>query len=461
MFHLDRGLPASVEAERSILGAILLDNYSYNEAAEKLSSEDFFLDSHRRIYSRMAELIDARRAVDIVTLVEELARRKEVEAVGGVAYLASLTEGLPRRPSIEEYVRIVKDKSLARQLIIICNTAITRAADQSDEALVVLDSAESGLLEVSERGITRGFAGIPEIVRDSFGTIDNLYAQQKEVTGLATHYTQFDKMTSGLQASDLIIIAARPSMGKTAWAINIAENAAVRDGKVVAVFSLEMSKESLLRRMLASQALVSMQKIQTGFIPKQDRSKLMEALERLAEAKIFIDDTPAIALSEMRAKARRLQRQQGGLDLIVIDYLQLMTASTFGVGARRYENRTQEVSAISRGLKALAKELKVPVVALSQLSRASEQRGGDKKPMLSDLRESGSIEQDADVVAFIHRDSYYNKDENGEEDPDSKNKAEIIIAKQRNGPTGSVHLAYRADCTRFENMAFGEAPGEY
>ena len=461
MFHLDRGLPASVEAERSILGAILLDNYSYNEAAEKLSAEDFFLDSHRRIYSRMAELIDARRAVDIVTLVEELARRKEVEAVGGVAYLASLTEGLPRRPSIEEYVRIVKDKSLARQLIIICNTAITRAADQSDEALVVLDSAESGLLEVSERGITRGFAGIPEIVRDSFGTIDNLYAQQKEVTGLATHYTQFDKMTSGLQASDLIIIAARPSMGKTAWAINIAENAAVRDGKVVAVFSLEMSKESLLRRMLASQALVSMQKIQTGFIPKQDRSKLMEALERLAEAKIFIDDTPAIALSEMRAKARRLQRQQGGLDLIVIDYLQLMTASTFGVGARRYENRTQEVSAISRGLKALAKELKVPVVALSQLSRASEQRGGDKKPMLSDLRESGSIEQDADVVAFIHRDSYYNKDENGEEDPDSKNKAEIIIAKQRNGPTGSVHLAYRADCTRFENMAFGEAPGEY
>jgi replicative DNA helicase len=458
---LDRGLPASVEAERSILGAILLDNHSYNEAAEKLSAEDFSLDSHRRIYSRMAELIDAHRAVDIVTLAEELARRKEVEAVGGVAYLASLTEGLPRRPSIEEYVRIVKDKSLARQLIIICTTAITRAADQSDEALVVLDSAESGLLEVSERGITRGFAGIPEIVRDSFGTIDNLYAQQKEVTGLATHYTQFDKMTSGLQASDLIIIAARPSMGKTAWAINIAENAAVRDGKVVAVFSLEMSKESLLRRMLASQALVSMQKIQTGFIPKQDRSKLMEALERLAEARIFIDDTPAIALSEMRAKARRLQRQQGGLDLIVIDYLQLMTASSFGIGARRYENRTQEVSAISRGLKALAKELRVPVVALSQLSRASEQRGGDKKPMLSDLRESGSIEQDADVVAFIHRDSYYNKDENGEEDPDSKNKAEIIIAKQRNGPTGSVHLAYRADCTRFENMAFGEAPGEY
>src|ERR1700744_1535151 len=450
---LDRGPPASVHAEPSILGAILLDNHAYNEAAEKLRAEDFSLDSHRRIYSRMAELIDAQRAVDIVTLAEELARRKEVEAVGGVAYLASLTEGLPRRPSIEEYVRIVKDKSLARQLITISNTAITRAADQSDEALVVLDPAESGLLEVSERGITRGFVGIPEIIRDSFGTIDNLYAQQKEGTGLASNSTQFDKMTRGLQSSAPIIIAARPSMGKTAWAINIAENAAVRDGKVVAVFSLEMSKESLLRRMLASQALVSRQKIQTGFIPRADGDKLMEALERLAEAKIFIDDTPAIALSEMRAKARRLQRQQGALDLIVIDYLQLMSASTFGVGAKRYENRTQEVSAISRGLKALAKELRVPVVALSQPSRASEQRGGDKKPMLSDLRESGSIEQDADVVAFIHRDSYYNRDEDMSES--DRAKAEIILAKQRNGPTGTIHLNFVSRFTRFDNPDSG------
>jgi replicative DNA helicase len=456
---LARGLPASVDAERSILGAILQDNYAYNEAAEKIRAEDFALDSHRRIFACMAAMIDAGRAVDFVTLTEELARRKEVDAIGGRAYLASLTEGLPRRPSIGEYVRIVKDKSQARQVIGICSTTIARASDQSDDALVVLDAASSGLMEVAERGITRGFAGIPEIVRDSFGTIDNLYAQQREVTGLATHYTHFDKMTSGLQASDLIIIAARPSMGKTAWAINIAENAAVNDGKVVAIFSLEMSKESLLRRMLASQAMVSMQKIQTGFIPKQDRGKLMEALGRLAEAKVFIDDTPAIALSEMRAKARRLQRQQGGLDLIVIDYLQLMTASTGG--GRGYENRTQEVSAISRGLKALAKELRVPVVALSQLSRSSEKRGGDRRPVLSDLRESGSIEQDADVVAFIHRDSYYSRDENGDEDEESKREAEIIIAKQRNGPTGSVHLVYLAECTRFENMAFGTAPGEF
>ncbi len=458
---LEAGLPASVEAERSILGAILLDNHAFNEAAERLRAEDFSLDSHRRIFSRMAELIDRRRAVDIVTLSEELASRKEVEAVGGVAYLASLTEGLPRRPSIEDYVRIVKDKSLGRQLIQICASAITRAADQSQDALAVLEDAESGLLEVSEHGIARGFAGIAEIVRESFGSIDNLYAQQREVKGLATHYKMFDKMTTGLQPADLVIIAARPSMGKTAWAINIAENAAVKDGKVVAIFSLEMSRESLLRRMLASQALVSMQKIQTGFIPKQDRERLMDALERLTEAKIFVDDTPAISLGEMRAKARRLQRQQGALDLIVVDYLQLMGASAGGERGRRFENRTQEVSAISRGLKALAKELRAPVVALSQLSRASEQRGGDKKPMLSDLRESGSIEQDADVVAFIHRESYYHRDENGEEDPELKNKAEIIIAKQRNGPTGSVHLAYLAECTRFENLAYDAEPGAY
>jgi replicative DNA helicase len=457
----ERGLPASIDAERSILGAILLDNHSYNEAAEKLNADDFALDSHRRIFGRMAELIDAGRAVDIVTLAEELAKRKEVEAVGGVAYLASLTEGLPRRLSIEEYVRIVKDKSLLRQLINICSSAITRAADQGEEALEVLNAAESGLLEVTERGITRGFASIPEIVRNSFGTIDNLYKEGREVTGLATHFVDFDRVTSGLQASELIIIAARPSMGKTAWAINIAQNAAVQGGKVVAIFSLEMSKESLLRRMLASQALVDSQKIQKGFLLREDQQKLTHALEQLAESKMFIDDTPGISLTEMRAKARRLRQLNGSLDLIVVDYLQLMTASSFGPGTKRYENRTQEVSAISRGLKALAKELSVPVIALSQLSRASEQRGGDKKPMLSDLRESGSIEQDADVVAFIHREAYYNRDENGQPDPDTENKAEIIIAKQRNGPTGSVHLAYLSKCTRFENLAYGQDGGDY
>src|ERR1700749_4012817 len=291
----ERGLPASIDAERSILGAILLDNLMYNEAAEKLRADDFALDSHRRIYSRMTELMDASRAVHIVTLAEELARPKEVEAFGGVTYLASLTEGLPRRLSIEEYVRIVKDKSLLRQLINICSTALTRAADQGEEALEVLNAADSALLEVTERGITRGFASIPEIVRDSFGTIDNLYKEGREVTGLATHFSDCDKMTSGLQASELIIIAARPSMGKTAWAINIAQNCAVRDQKVVAVFSLEMSKESLLRRMLASEAHVGAKKIQTGFIPREDRESLTNALERLVEAPLYIDDTPGIS----------------------------------------------------------------------------------------------------------------------------------------------------------------------
>jgi replicative DNA helicase len=457
----ERGLPASIDAERSILGAILLDNHAYNEAAEKLVAGDFALDSHQRIFARIGELMDASRAVDIVTLAEELAKRKEVESIGGVAYLASLTEGLPRRLSIEEYVRIVKDKSLLRQLINICSMSITRAADQSEEALEILNAAETDLLEVTEKGITRGFTGIPEIVRGSFGTIDNLYKEGREVTGLATHFDEYDRMTSGLQKSELTIIAARPSMGKTALAINIAQNAAVRAAKTVAVFSLEMSKESLLRRMLASEALVDSQKIQKGFLGRDDHAKLSSALERLVESHIFIDDTPGISLSEMRAKARRLRQTMGGLDLIVIDYLQLMSASIPGPGQRRYENRTQEVSAISRGLKALAKEMNLPVIALSQLSRASEQRGGDKKPMLSDLRESGSIEQDADVVAFIHRESYYNRDENGQPDPDTANKAEIIIAKQRNGPTGSVHLAYMSKCTRFENLAFGEDGGGY
>ena len=320
------------------------------------------------------------------------------------------------------------------------------AADQTEDATTVLNDVEKRLAEVADSAIQRGFSGIPEIVANSFGSIDALYEQGREVTGLATHYIEFDKMTSGLQNSELIIIAARPSMGKTAWAINIAQNCAVKDGKVVAVFSLEMSKESLLRRMLASEAMVGARKLQTGFIPREDKTKLIAALDRLMNSKMFIDDTPGITLAEMRAKARRLRQQEGALDLIVIDYLQLMTGSS-STSKAKFENRTQEVSSISRGLKALAKELGVPVVALSQLSRGSEQRTGDKKPLLSDLRESGSIEQDADVVAFIHREEYYDR-----ENEDIKGQAEIIIAKQRNGPTGSLKLAYLSDFTRFENL---------
>ncbi len=455
-----QGLPSSIHAEVAILGAMLLDAVAINDATGRLKSEDFSLDSHRRVYDAMLQLMQGNHAVDLVTVREALDRKKELESIGGPPYLAYLAEGIPRNLNVESYVRIVKDKSLLRQLMAIFNEGASRSGDQSEEAITVLSDIEARLGEVADQAITRSFSNIADIVASSFGSIDKLYEQGREITGLATHYTEFDRMTSGLQDSELIIIAARPSMGKTAWAINIAQNAAVRDGKVVAVFSLEMSKESLLRRMLASEALVNSRKIQTGFLPREDKGKLLAALERLMESKMFIDDTPGITLAEMRAKARRLKQQEGSLDLIVIDYLQLMTGSVGG-NQKKFENRTQEVSAVSRGLKALAKEMRVPVVALSQLSRSSEQRGGDKKPLLSDLRESGSIEQDADVVAFIHRDSYYNKDENGDEDPESKGKAEIIIAKQRNGPTGSVHLAYLADYTRFENLQSGGDSGGY
>jgi len=448
------GLPSSIHTEVAILGAMMLDGVAISDATAKLRAEDFSLDSHQRVYRAMVELMAKGHGVDYLTVQEELARRRELDSIGGPAYLAYLSEGIPRNFNIESYVRIVKDKSLLRQLMSIFHDGQVRASDQSEDAITVLGDVEALLADVADAAIQRGLAGIGEIVASSFGSIDKLYEQGREVTGLATRYTDFDKMTSGLQDSELIIIAARPSMGKTAWAINIAQNAAVHDGKVVAVFSLEMSKESLLRRMLASEALVGSRKLQTGTMMREDKGKLLSALERLMESKMFIDDTPGITLAEMRAKARRLKQQEGRLDMIMVDYLQLMTG-TNTTGKKGFENRTQEVSSISRGLKALAKEMKVAVVALSQLSRGSEQRaGGDKRPLLSDLRESGSIEQDADVVAFIHREEYYDRD-----NEDLKGKAEIIIAKQRNGPTGVVHLAYLADYTRFENLAKDDGGG--
>jgi replicative DNA helicase len=447
---LDTGLPANLDAEKTILGAILLDNAAHAEAAEHIKPDDFSLDSHRRIFLRMSELIDMGRAVDIVTLSNELSRYKEVEAVGGVAYLASLTEGLPRRPVIEDYIRIVKDKSLLRRLMGICSAAIAKAADQSQDAIGVLDETESQLLEVSQSGLSQGLQRIDEVVRGSFGSIDNLYNHRGDITGLETGFTDFDRMTSGLQKGELIIIAARPSMGKTALAINIAQNAAIRHNAIVAIFSLEMNKESLLRRMLASQASVDQQRIQKGFFGRAEQEKLQEALSLLVESRVYIDDSAASTIAEMRAKARRLKQNAGGLDLIMIDYLQLMSATMPGASKRGFENRVQEVSAISRGLKAMAKELQVPVIALSQLSRSNEKRD-DKRPMLSDLRESGSIEQDADVVAFIHRESYYNrKDDLSAEE---KAEAEIIISKQRNGPTGIVKMHWNSAFTRFDGVA--------
>jgi replicative DNA helicase len=452
---LDRGLPASAEAERAILGAILLDNSSYPQAAEFLRAEDFSLDSHRRIYLRMMELAETGRAIDFVTLTEQLGQHKEIESVGGVAYVTSLTDGLPRVKNIEQYVKIVKDKALLRGLIHAATSAIQKAYEQEAPAEEIVDAAESEIFKVAEQRIGRGFQGVQEIVKQSFGSIDKLYEQGQRITGLETHFTEFDNKTSGLQKSDLIIIAARPSMGKTALAINIAENAAVLDHKVVGVFSLEMSRESLLMRLLCSQARVDSHKLRTGFLGRDDYNQLVTALAGLIEAPIFIDDTPAISVSEMRAKCRRLQQAQGRLDLIVVDYLQLVAGTPSGT-AKRYENRTQEVSAISRGLKGLAKEMRCPVLALSQLSRAPENRTGNNRPQLADLRESGAIEQDADVVAFIFREEVYKRD-----DPDLEGKAELIIAKQRNGPTGTVHLAFVGRSTRFENVTGEEPPPGY
>ena len=333
-----------------------------------------------------------------------------------------------------------------RGLINIAQTAIAEAIEHSDEAEEVINRAEQGIFQLSEDRLGQGFSDIPSIVRGSFGSLDELYSRGQEITGLATHYTQLDKMTMGFQPSDLVIIAARPSMGKTSLAMNIAENVAIEDGKVVGVFSLEMSKEALLMRMLASYAKVDSTKLRSGFLGKEEMAKLTHAMEGLMQAKLFIDDTPGISVTEMRSKARRLRQQEGRLDLIIVDYLQLMSAVP--IGGKRFENRTQEVSAISRGLKAVAKELKVPVMALSQLSRAPESRGGDHRPQLSDLRESGSIEQDADVVAFIFREEVYKKD-----DPDLEGVAEIILAKQRNGPIGMIKLAFLHSSTRFENLA--------
>jgi replicative DNA helicase len=448
-YSLDRGLPSNVEAERSLLGAILLDNTLYTDAGAALKPDDFFLDAHRRIYSRMLEMADTSRPIDIVTLSEELSRHKELEAVGGAAYLSSLTDGTPRRTSIEHYVRLVRDKSLMRGVIRAANTIMQSALDQSDTAADVLDRAEAEIFSLSENRNQQDLVSVAQVAMDSFGgNLDKLYERGGRITGLETYFSDLDELTSGLQRKELIIIAARPSMGKTAFAINIAENCAVRDNKMVAIFSLEMGREALLHRMLCSQSRVDSQNLRKGFLGKEDMGKLRDGLDALMQAPIFIDDTPGISITELRAKSRRLKQREGRLDLLVVDYLQLMSASA--PGGRRYENRTQEVSAVSRGLKAIAKELDVPLVALSQLSRAPENRGGkDNEPKLSDLRESGAIEQDADVVMFLYRPEVYDYEH---KDPDIENKAKLIIGKQRNGPTGTVQLAFLKAFTRFETL---------
>jgi replicative DNA helicase len=398
----------------------------------------------------MMELADSSRPIDIITLVEELKQKSDLQAVGGDAYISSLVDGVPDRPSIMHYVNIVRDKSILRGLISVSNIAIAKASEQADPADQILNEAEAAVFELSEKRISKGFESFKEISRKS-GGIDALLQRGARITGLATHYNDLDEMTSGFQKSDLVILAARPSMGKTAFAMNIAENAAIENNKVVGIFSLEMSSEALLQRLLCSRAIVDAHKLRTGSLWGDDTRKIVRASEELGNAPLFIDDTPGVALSEMRAKAHRLKQSQGRLDLLVVDYLQLMSG-----GSKRFENRTQEVSSISRGLKAIAKELQVPVLALSQLSRAPESRGGDHRPQLSDLRESGSIEQDADVVMFIFREEIYKQD-----DPDLKGRAEIMIAKQRNGPIGKFNLTFLHNSTRFANMLEGNnEPGE-
>src|ERR1700719_4445138 len=439
---LERPLPHNLEAERSILGAVLLDNHALNTAVETLRSDDFFLPQNRHIFERMIQLGEKQQAIDTVTLVEELMRKGQLEAAGGVAYLSQLADGLPRVTNVEHYARIVKEKAVLRSLIFSASAIQEQALAAGDDADVILDRAESVIFQLAEDRVKAGLIGVKELVRDNYERLEKIFSEGRRITGLATGYPGLDNETAGLQPSELVILAARPSMGKTALALNIAENVAVRNREPVAVFSLEMSKESLLLRMLASEARVDAHKFRTGHMGRDDWNKITRALTSLGDAPLWIDDSASSTALEVGAKARRLKRDRG-LSLMIVDYLQLVVPTNTGRGT----NRQEEVSSISRGLKGLAKELKVPVLVLSQLTRAPER--DDRRPQLSDLRESGAIEQDADVVLFINRPNFY-KPDMPEED---RAKAELIIAKQRNGPTGNLNFVFLARHTRFEEAA--------
>jgi replicative DNA helicase len=436
----DRSLPHSVETERSILGAVLLDNTTLHQALEVLNRDDFYLDAHRRIFEKMTVLFEKDRPIDPITLREELERSGELEQIGGVSYIASLLDGTPYLRNIEHYAKIVRDKSLLRRLIIASNHIISECFEQEDESDLILDKAERAILDIADDRTKAGFVTVAEVAKRQLELVEQMAGRPQTITGLPTGFINFDQMTSGLQSSDLIIVAARPSVGKTSLVLSIAQNAA-QAGYTIGISSLEMSKEQLVIRLLCSQAKISMHRFRGGFLSREEWGRLAEGLRRLAECKIFIDDTPGITTLELRAKARRLKHERG-LDLLIVDYLQLM--STRG----RAESRQQEVSQISRDLKALAKDLNAPVIAVSQLSRAPEART-DHRPQLSDLRESGSLEQDSDVVAFLFREELYNST------PENEGKAELIVAKQRNGPTGTIELAFLREFTRFENLMEG------
>jgi len=439
-YSLHKVPPQNLEAEQSILGGILLDNVAINSVLEILEADDFYSEAHRKILLAIIELSEKSEPSDLITLSSILRDKKQLEGIGGESYLASLVDTVPSAANIGYYSKIVKEKAILRKLIGAATEILNKSYDSNSDIDSVLDESEHTIFEISENKVKPTFYPIKEIIKDSFKTIESLYEKKALITGVSTGYKKVDEITSGFQNSDLIIIAGRPSMGKTALAINIAQYASIETETPVAVFSLEMSKEQLAFRLLASEARVDSQRLRKGFVGEVDWPKLTTAAGRLSEAPIYIDDTPAISVLEMKAKARRLKAEHG-LGLVILDYLQLMRG--------RGPSREQEISEISRSLKSLAKELEVPVVALSQLNRQVEARS-DRRPQLADLRESGAIEQDADVIMFIYRDEVYNKSEDNPE----KGLAEVIIGKQRNGPTGVAKLSFLKEYTRFENLAW-------
>ena len=429
--------PHSIEAEQSVIGSMIIDKTAINTAVEIIRPDDFYRQSNGEIYSAIIDLFNKNEPVDLITLQEELKRRGSLEAVGGISYLANLSGGVATTANTEYYCKIVDEKSTLRKLISSSNEIIGKAYEDSEEVNIIIESAEKNIFDITQGSQREGFSPINEVLLDSFAKIEEMAANKGGLTGLTTGFIDIDMKLSGLQKSDLVLLAARPSMGKTALGINIVTNSALKAGAKVAVFSLEMSKEQLVQRMIAATAHVDLQKIISGRLDEEEWLNIINSMGPLSAAQVYIDDTAGISLMEMKAKCRRLKIEQG-LDLVVIDYLQLMQMEG------RQESRQQEISSISRGLKALAKEMDCPVIALSQLSRAPELRA-DHRPILSDLRESGAIEQDADVVMFLYRDDYYN------EDSDQKNIGELIIAKHRNGPTGTLELVFKKEYTKFLN----------
>jgi replicative DNA helicase len=440
---IDRLPPQSIEAEQSVLGAVLIDRDAMIEIADFLKPEDFYRQAHGRIYAVMLDLSERREPIDIVTVSEALERSGDLEAVGGRAYLGTLSNSTPTAVHAAQYARIVERKSLLRNLIGAAGKIAGIGYEDPAEVQEAIDRAESELFAVSQRRIGAGFSPLKSLLHDAYDRLDYLHAHRGEISGVRTGFQDLDTLTTGLQKSDLVILAARPSVGKTSFALNIAEHAAVRDRKAVGIFSLEMSKEQLVLRLLSSVSNIDSQRLRTGFLEELDFARIAPAMNSLSEAPIYIDDTPNITTMELRTKARRLQAE-AGLDLVIVDYLQLMQSST----TTRDANRVQEVSEISRGLKALARELKIPVIALSQLSRQPEMRES-KEPRLSDLRESGSIEQDADLVMFLWREK-----ERGSDDQVTEGEVvKLKLSKHRNGPTGEIDLWFKKAQTRFVNYA--------